>query len=463
MLHHILQEIKKQTEPVGRYSWQKKLYQFWLPFLGRFFVIFVLCALFALSEKWSVYDGFVVALVVSLLLQAWNLFRITEWIECNQDPTQDFGKTPMSLTLFKPLIKIIKRARRNEDKFRNELSSVLETFQNAMQILPFGVVVLDQNLSIKWANHTAEKHFRVDVQKDIGLNLVNLTRGREMTEFLRDAQSESLLWQPLHLKNTHLLLSRIPFGGQDVLLLSEDVSEKYQADLIRKQFVANASHELQTPLTILRGYAELLLQTRPQEDQSSLHLMVEQVDRISALVRDMLWLSQLEHDSPAKKEPVDIELLSQKVFDEMVAMPAVMSKQLRMSFDWQLKKGFRLNCYAKEWVSVVQNLLSNAIRFTPENGAVSMLIYRDEDCVVLAVVDTGCGIDAPYIEHLGTRFYRPPMSSLGDGAVVSGTGLGLAIVKQIAARHQGFLRIHSVLHQGSRFEFRVPIDEQSVM
>jgi two-component system phosphate regulon sensor histidine kinase PhoR len=440
-------DFTKHLPSTTRYTLKKKISQFWVPFLLRFGGIFLMCILVTSLESWSTYNAFVLSLFLSLLLQTWQLFRLTEWIEISADPNHPENQHLKTLALFRPLVRTIRKTRQTEEKTRKELENLLENFQQLMQILPFGVVFLDKTLSINWCNQQSENHFKISYLKDRGLSILNLVRHQALYALLQDKNMTTLEWVPHHLPKTRIRLTRIPFAEKGLLLISEDISREHQIEQARKQFMANASHELQTPLTILRGYTELLEQTSIESTIST--PILRQVDRMSAIIRDLLELSKLEQSSPPKLQVEHLHHICQDVFNQMVE-----TNMRPLHFDCQLTP-VDLACHNKEMVSVLENLLSNAIRFTADHGHITLALEIEGEYAVMRVTDDGVGIEQKHMEHLGTRFYRISQTT---NEQPQGTGLGLAIVKQIAQRHEGFLRVQSEIHKGSQFSVYIPLD-----
>ena len=222
---------------------------------------------------------------------------------------------------------------------------------------------------------------------------------------------------------------------------------------MRRDFVANVSHELRTPLTVVSGFVETLLdepEGHPAHMQRSLELMQQQTSRMQHIVEDLLLLSRLETD---RNRPPH----------EVVAVPAVLAMIQEGTQALVEQKGQRLSLEAdgslylygaeKELYSAFSNLVTNAVRYTPDGGEIRVRWYRDEAGAHFEVNDTGLGIAPQHIPRLTERFYRVDVGRSRD---VGGTGLGLAIVKHVLNRHGAALRISSIINKGSTFSCDFP-------
>jgi two-component system phosphate regulon sensor histidine kinase PhoR len=246
-----------------------------------------------------------------------------------------------------------------------------------------------------------------------------------------------------------------PFSGDErVLLLLVDVTERERTDSVRRDFVANASHELKTPVSTIIASSEALQMALEREDGSARGFAVRiessarQLDR---LVGDLLDLSRLERESPVMA-PVRIDRL-------------VREESERIRTD-ATQRGLDLDVEAEEVVAAVnqrdvaiavRNLLDNAIRYTGEGGGISVRASTHGDEVVIAVTDTGEGIPTRDIERVFERFYRVDSAR---SRATGGTGLGLSIVKHVAEGHGGSVSVDTQLGVGSTFTIRLPLSQE---
>ncbi len=244
----------------------------------------------------------------------------------------------------------------------------------------------------------------------------------------------------------------VPYGADQLLLLIRDVTERRRMTTMRREFVANASHELRSPLTVISGYLDTLTSGEdvPEDWQQPLSRMQQQTARMNKIVAELLELSRLEGTGAAPEdEIVDVPGLlaaARKTFVGEKDLPHI-------EIDAQSQA--KLRGSSAEIESVIHNLLSNAIRHTPSDGTITLSWTSDENGAHLAVIDSGIGIDPEHIPRLTERFYRVDQGrDRSDG----GVGLGLAIVKHVLERHSASLDITSERHKGSTFCCHFPLD-----
>jgi two-component system phosphate regulon sensor histidine kinase PhoR len=253
-----------------------------------------------------------------------------------------------------------------------------------------------------------------------------------------------------------LSVQMIEYGDAQRLLLSRDVTKIERLETMRRDFVANVSHELKTPLTVLSGFLETIREIKPPAKQRDeyLTLMSEQAQRMATLVSDLLTLSALEGTRPLSEERIDMGVLMTRI--ETVTRPLSGG---RHDLSFRATPGLDLEGAESEVASALTNLVTNAIRYTPPGGRIEVSFASDgasQDAgAVFTVSDTGIGIPAQHLPRLTERFYRVDR---GRSRETGGTGLGLAIVKHVLTRHQAQLEVTSTVGVGSRFMARFPAE-----
>jgi two-component system phosphate regulon sensor histidine kinase PhoR len=239
------------------------------------------------------------------------------------------------------------------------------------------------------------------------------------------------------------------------LVVMNDITRLKRLESLRRDFVANVSHELKTPLTTLKGCVETLSDgavANPDEAGRFLGMMDRQVGRLEAMVDDLLVLSRLEHES----DRGGVELVPGSVND-------VLSRVVQSFFDRAAKKGIHLILDCPDSITApinaalleqaMGNLVDNAIKYSAEETAITVSAGMQGDAVAIAVADQGLGMEKKHLDRIFERFYRvDPARSRAQG----GTGLGLAIVKHIALAHRGSVTVASTPGQGSTFTLRIP-------
>lgn len=337
---------------------------------------------------------------------------------------------------------------------RDKLSAELGRFQQAAQAMPEGLVYLADDDSIEWLNVMAEQHFDLDRRRDLRAPITNLVRQPEFVAYLQAGQyAEPLVIHSLRRRERTLQVQIIRFAGSRHMVVSRDISQLERLENMRRDFVANVSHEMRTPLTVVGGFLETLIDGLDdfsrEEVLHFLKLASEQSNRMQRLIEDLLALSALETGAPAAlEEAVDVPELMREVVRETELLSAG-----RHSVKLALQGGGALLGSRKELHSAFSNLASNAVRYTPAGGHIELGWRVDREGGEYWVKDDGIGVDPEHIPRLTERFYRVDR---GRSRETGGTGLGLAIVKHILTRHQGELAVSSEPGKGSRFAMRFP-------
>ena len=425
------------------------LKNFWVqPIL--FFVALLLLGL-AVGVLWNALAGALTvaaSLLLLTLLQLIYLRRLQYWLA---DP--DAAPIPDGWGAWNSVFSTLYRARRRDDASRGGLASALERFRQAAGALPDGVVLLDAGLHIEWCNPVAEAHFGIQLARDRGLLFTHIARNPVLADYLAlDVGATPVTIRPTQNQAQTLSLQLIPFGEADRLLLSRDVTAIERAETMRRDFVANVSHELRTPLTVLKGMLELIADELPREPaiaRRQMDLMAEQAERMARLVEDLLTLSRLESDSVVAP---DVRIDTQKTLEQLRVEAESISAG-RHRFHWDVDPRLIVAGNERELRSAFSNLLSNAIRYTPDGGELSVSWRMVGEQAEFAVTDSGIGISPEHIPRLTERFYRV---DTGRSRETGGTGLGLAIVKHILLRHQARLDIESEPGRGSTFRASFP-------
>ncbi len=389
-------------------------------------------------------------LISLLLMHLLHLARLVRWLSLPVGTT-----VPAGVGAWEGAFAALHRRARRAAERQLELSVALERFRSAGQALPDGVVVLDGHHDIEWLNATAAGHLGLTLDQDRGSHLTNLVREPEFVRYLEGGQyAEPLVLHPGRNPGLTLALQVVPYGQAQKLLLSRDISQLEKLETMRRDFVANVSHELKTPLTVVSGFLETLLdclrEIPPEEAERYLNLAREQALRMERLIEDLLTLSALETGSlaPAEEKVPLAELLAE-VADEARALSAGAHRILLKAPGGGSLLGSRA-----ELQSAFGNLVGNAVRYTPAGGTVEIAWEGGADGGgSFSVKDDGIGIEAQHLPRLTERFYRVDR---GRSRESGGTGLGLAIVKHVLTRHQATLEIESQPGSGSCFRIRFP-------
>ena len=326
------------------------------------------------------------------------------------------------------------------------IASRLRDLRSAAGTLPDAVVLLDHSQHVRWFNHAAEELLGLKRPRDRGRLLVEVLRNSELAEWLSEGAREPLndVTAPGH-PNRHVTATLLPFGSRQRLLLARDTSHLTRLEQIRRDFVANVSHELRTPLTVIHGYLELLDPEDVPELAPVLDEMRAQSKRMGQIVEDLLTLSRLE----AQQQINDNERVSMRALLSTLKREAEGLSQGRHRVDIVLGCESDLRGSTDYLHSAFSNLVTNAVRYTPEGGRIEISWQATANGGArFAVADTGYGIPAEHLPRITERFYRVSTSRSRESG---GTGLGLAIVKHVLNLHQGRFEIDSEVGRGSTF------------
>ncbi len=402
--------------------------------------------------------GVVAGGLVWVLLDTARAMRVLQWLR--QD---NVTATPVSRGLWGEVSQRVRRLVRSGEQETKASEARLQAFLAALQASPNGLVLLDVQGRIEWFNQTAAAHFGFDTQRDLLQHFVNLVRDPGFTRYYAEGDFSAPIVMPGRdhtlARPMRLSVHIHPYGEGRQLLLSRDVTQFEQADAMRRDFVANVSHEIRTPLTVISGFVETL-QTLPLDEVERaryLELMAQQAQRMQTLVNDLLVLSRLEGSPlPSETEWVGVPRLLQYLENEGRALSTVLNEASAPVHHliFNVSQDLDISGAHSELQSAMSNLISNAIRYTPNGGELRVQWRRAEDGrAEFSVTDTGAGIAPEHISRLTERFYRVDRSRSRD---TGGTGLGLAIVKHVAQRHGAELKIESTLGKGSRFAIVFP-------
>jgi len=389
-----------------------------------------------------------VVLLAVMAYRARQLFKLGQWLGDARIETIPEADGIWD-EVFSRLYKMVKL----HNQTKQELAAELQYIELATSALPEGVAILNAANRIEWCNPLAQQLFDLDPEQDIMQDITYLVRQPEFVEYLHESNfSQPLIMRPARHDEKVLSIKLIPYGDEKRLLIIRDITQFERVEAMRRDFVANVSHEMRTPLTVVSGFVENL-QDMPdlnhENIRRALHLMAEQTRRMDNLVADLLTLSRLENEqSPLQDETVDIKALLNEVYQD-----GKLLSEGRHPLQIEIESPANLLGNRNELQSAFGNLLSNAIRYTPAGGAILLHWFERDGQPVLSVQDSGIGIAAQHIPRLTERFYRVDRSRSRE---TGGTGLGLAIVKHIAMRHQAKLEVTSEEGKGSTFSLVFP-------
>jgi two-component system phosphate regulon sensor histidine kinase PhoR len=338
---------------------------------------------------------------------------------------------------------------------RDQLSTILKSMNE-------GVITVTSEGLITHVNAAACRMLRTSGERCLGQALKDIDGSDNLDQAFRQCQQQQTSVERIiqldgytfsrHYR-LHVTLLKQSHRA-DAILVLQDITAVQRIDKMRADFVANASHELKTPITAIRGFAETLIEDDTIDhaiQQRFMRKIHGQSIRLSALVSDLLALSRLESNDEAYNTQVDLQRVVQRVCANLQAV----AQTQQVTLELQTKDGpVTLLGDDNALGQMATNLIDNAIKYTAAKGTVTVALTVTEGLAVLAVKDNGLGIDESDQERIFERFYRVDKArsqSLG------GTGLGLAIVKHIVQSHKGRLQLKSKLNQGSTFTITIPL------
>ena len=391
--------------------------------------------------------GAAVAVAICVLVDGVRALHLMDWLRSDLD-----REAPRDRGFWGEASYRIERALRKRDRAFVQEQERFAQFMSAIEASPNGVLLLDSHDQIQWLNGVAATHFGLDPVRDRLQRVTNLVRSPTFVAYLQAGVFEDpvVFSTPGGDSTLSVIVSR--YGEGMRLVLTQDITERERTEAMRRDFVANVSHEIRTPLTVLAGFVETIttLPLTDVERERVHHLMTQQTSRMTTLVEDLLTLAKLEGSPrPTCDRWTPVARLFTQVESEARGLSAG-----RHTFRFDVAGDDELAGNESEWTSAVANLVSNAVRYTPSGGTITVTwTHRADGNAEIEVKDTGPGIAREHIGRLTERFYRVDGSRSRD---TGGTGLGLSIVKHVVQRHGGELDIQSELGRGSTFRIVVP-------
>lgn len=383
--------------------------------------------------------GLALALAGIVAWQAWQAHRIGRVVRGERPATElphrgAFGELAQDIALHT----------RHHQQRALRSHAALAGFRRTAMEFPDPLLLIDiAGQRVRWFNRAASRLFGLSRQNDIGAPLVALKAHPQAGAWLSEPGRDALELPAPADPARRLTLRLIPFSSDQNLLMGEDITQITRLEQVRRDFVANVSHELRTPLTVIHGYLDLL---SPEDCPGLAPILPEmrsQSQRMTRIVEDLLTISRLEAQQQPDEERVAMAPMLQSLEREARALSR---DQHRIACEDTL--GMDLLGSPADLRSAFSNLVSNAVRYTPGGGGITIRLERHGDGARLAVTDTGHGIPAAHLPRLAERFYRVSASRSRERG---GTGLGLSIVKHVLHLHGARLAIESDVGRGSTF------------
>ena len=386
-----------------------------------------------------------VFLLLYLAWQFYNSLSLYRWLQAaDKEPPESIG---MWSEIFDRIATLQKQTMKRNRQYRE----VIDDFRSMTDAFPDATLVVDHEDVITWFNDSATQLLGLNATVDRGQAVTNLIRDPAFADWLsvQDKLTSTLDIVCPTDDNITLRVSAVHFRKKQRLLILRDISDVRNLDRLRNDLVANVSHELRTPLTVLLGYLEILKDQPGEPDPETIQRMYKQASQMHNLLEDLLELSHLQDATQRDKSTVvDIPGMLAELFEQAQAL-----NQNRLQLHFEIEPELTMRGVETELKSAFQNLIVNAINYTPENGNVTVGWQATDDSLVFSVKDTGRGIPHRDLPRITERFYR-----VGEdrNRKTGGTGLGLAIVKHVLSSHDAKLEILSELGEGSEFRCVFP-------
>ncbi|WP_286234803.1 phosphate regulon sensor histidine kinase PhoR [Thalassotalea sediminis] len=391
--------------------------------------------------------AFMVVAFTAIALLVWHYHHLVKlmtwlWVSKSLSPPTANG---LWGRIYDGLYRIIRKHRLKQKR----LNDKVRQFRDGAEALPDAALVLSSDLTIQWGNKKAQRILGVRWPGDVGQRIDNLIRFPEFARYIEEGNFEL----PCHIPspiNTELMieLRLIAYGADQVLFLARDISKIHRLEEMRRDFVANVSHELKTPLTVMRGYVEMVQMTESSLDpywQKAFSTMETQVSRMDRLVEQLLILSRVEVSTEEEeKQLVDMPKLISALIEDAKWLNQEKSHILTSEID----NALAIEGIDNELKSACSNLISNAIAYTPAGGNIHVSWGKEGNKAKFSVKDDGPGIRPEHVNRITERFFRVDKSRSRN---TGGSGLGLAIVKHVLNHHHAELAINSQWGKGSEF------------
>lgn len=402
---------------------------------GYWFIVFTFVALFYFFRHYYYFKLFI----------SW-LESQTKYSHRSQ-PQKTIPRLPAPIGVWGGIFQAAYRYAVEQLEKSQQANVELKKVRLATTLLPEALIALSPDNRIEWLNLAAERLLGFQ-QDDRGKRVESFLRDPAFVQYLQAGEFSGSVEFYSSIDSYQLLSAQLfPYHQNHYLLIVRDITEVNKMAQMRRDFVANASHELRTPLTVLNGYLEVMVDAEDEALsmwQKPLEHMNAQSKRMMRIIEDLLTLSSIENKtSDTNKVSVDvIEMI------EGIKSAAEEISNGKHLIEVDLEEGLVLHGYKQPLESVFTNLVTNAVRYTPDGGKIVIRWYRRNESVCFSVTDTGIGIAREDIPRLTERFFRVDTARSRE---TGGTGLGLAIVKHVLDLHQAELEIESKLYVGSTF------------
>ena len=399
----------------------------------------------------------ILALAGNITMHLYRINRLDAWLTKNKNgnslPIEVLGKFWSSL--IEAILQEDKKSLTSPVSLREKTRNPLIVKKKISAQAEIGTLVINEHNDVVWCNEESEVLLEFSYAETSSKNINDIIKDNRFSEYLQSKK----YYRPLRSNSPNddkrvFEYQVIVFGEEERLVIIRDITQLDRLESMRKDFVGNLSHELRTPITVIQGYSEAMLDNVGDVDKKwkkPLKQMHQSAIRMKNLIKDLLLLSSLETETPTGQRD-DVNLAS--LLSEITGDTQQIFSKKKHEYKVVCKPDIFITGDRSELYSALSNLLSNAAKYTQKAGSIQIEALASENYFDIEISDNGIGIDSKHIPRLTERFYRVSESRTTD---TGGTGLGLAIVKHILARHDGELEIHSIIGVGSRFVCRLPL------
>jgi len=394
----------------------------------------------------------VVGLSIYLTWTIYQSIRLHRWLY----QIQDKKSVPESHGLWGDLFEGLYQTQYQNKLTQDKLKSMVGRVQLSTNALKEAVVMTNAKGEMDWWNNAAREVLGFQDDIDQGQLITNLLREPIFKRYFEEKKYQEPIDIPSPINsNLSLRITITLFGEGNHLIFAQDITRIRRLEQMRKDFVSNVSHDMRTPLTVIRGYIETFQDSEklPQKWRRPLNSMAEQTRRMEKLISDLLLLAKYETEDLVELNlPLDLETMLNLIVQDARTLSGERQHQIELLFE--LDKTVSFMGDERQLHSAFSNLVYNAVKYTQEKGQITLHWWQNFQGVHFSVKDNGQGFDPVHIPHLTERFYRTDSSRDNSSG---GSGLGLAIVKHVLLNHNATLEIHSMEGKGSEFICHFPL------
>ena len=387
---------------------------------------------------------FIFLLILYVYNQTYYLISLDNWLNRPSQHT-----VPIGNNLWEPTFSKLYQFHKNIVKTKKDLGLALDQFILGAQALPDGVLSLDQSNHILWANKKIQRMLGIKIPDDLNKPITYIFRDTKLLDLIEANDNKKSI--SIIIDDNKYQINLIEFGAENKLLICRNINNEEKSEAIRKRFISDVSHELKTPLTVIMGNSELMLNADIEQKQQKilLNATLDQAQRMNTLIADLISLNRVD---TTKNILRDKKVMVTDLKNQILSSLSPLRQKKDISFEFNIDSKKNILGSFSEVYSALENLVSNAFRYT-DKGSISINWSIIKGQGVLSVTDSGIGISKEHLTKITDRFYRVDTDRSRNSG---GTGLGLAIVKNIMDHHNGSIDIKSDVSKGSTFSLVFP-------